>query len=1041
VKFTDLFIERPVLAAVISLLITVLGLRAVFSLPVTQYPQTENAVVTISTVYYGADAQTVAGFITQPLETAIAQAQGIDYLASSSSTGSSVITATLRLNYDANRALIEISTKVNSVRNQLPPQAQQPVLTVQIGQTTDAMYIGFFSDTLPANNLTDYLARVVKPKLDAVEGVQTAELLGTRQFALRAWLDPQRMAAHGVAANDVYAALASNNYITAVGTTKGQMVSVDLTASTGLHTVDEFKRLVIRQQNDTVVRLEDVANVVLGAENYDFNVAFSGRRSVFIGIQVAPRANLLDVIKRVRAVLPEIEGQLPTGMQMKVAYDATKFVNTSIIEVIKTLVQALIIVTIVVYLFLGSLRSMIVPVVAIPLSLIGAFFVMLTLGYSINLLTLLALVLAIGLVVDDAIIVVENVDRHLKEGQSPFKAALQAARELGGPIIAMTIVLIAAYVPIGFEGGLTGALFTQFAFTLAGAVTISGIVALTLSPMMCSRMFTSVEEEGRFALYLDHQFERFRAAYRRRLHSALDTWPVMIVLGSLLLGVTVYLFLTSKFELAPEEDQGIVLGQVIGPPDATLAQMQTYSDQMFERAKALPEYEQMFQLTGAPSINQGFGGVLLKPWNERKRSAHDIQLYLQKSWGAIAGAHVAAFQFPPLPGSTGLPVQFVITTTEPYENLNDVAQTVLQKARQAGIFMFVDTDLKLDKPQATLVLDRDMIADMGLTQQSVGDALGSALGGGYVNYFAIQGRSYKVIPQVLQVDRLNPNQVLDYYLRAGDGSLISASTIAHIENSVVPETIQRFQQMNSATIAGVASPGVSQGDILKFLRTTLRQNAPASFYADYSGQSRQFVRGSGNFAVTLLFALIIIFLALAAQFESFRDPVVILVSVPMGLFGALLFINLLGFFGIASINIYTQVGLVTLLGLISKHGILIVQFANDLQRAGRAKRDAIEEAAGVRLRPILMTTAAMVLGVVPLVIASGAGAAGRRAMGIVLFTGLSIGTLFTLFVVPAMYMLLGEEHHERLTAASADEGHAAPARPPGSADPHGAGAA
>ena len=1041
-KFTDLFIERPVLAAVISLLITVLGLRAVFSLPVTQYPQTENAVVTISTVYYGADAQTVAGFITQPLETAIAQAQGIDYLASSSSTGSSVITATLRLNYDANRALIEISTKVNSVRNQLPPQAQQPVLTVQIGQTTDAMYIGFFSDTLPANNLTDYLARVVKPKLDAVEGVQTAELLGTRQFALRAWLDPQRMAAHGVAANDVYAALASNNYITAVGTTKGQMVSVDLTASTGLHTVDEFKRLVIRQQNDTVVRLEDVANVVLGAENYDFNVAFSGRRSVFIGIQVAPRANLLDVIKRVRAVLPEIEGQLPTGMQMKVAYDATKFVNTSIIEVIKTLVQALIIVTIVVYLFLGSLRSMIVPVVAIPLSLIGAFFVMLTLGYSINLLTLLALVLAIGLVVDDAIIVVENVDRHLKEGQSPFKAALQAARELGGPIIAMTIVLIAAYVPIGFEGGLTGALFTQFAFTLAGAVTISGIVALTLSPMMCSRMFTSVEEEGRFALYLDHQFERFRAAYRRRLHSALDTWPVMIVLGSLLLGVTVYLFLTSKFELAPEEDQGIVLGQVIGPPDATLAQMQTYSDQMFERAKALPEYEQMFQLTGAPSINQGFGGVLLKPWNERKRSAHDIQLYLQKSWGAIAGAHVAAFQFPPLPGSTGLPVQFVITTTEPYENLNDVAQTVLQKARQAGIFMFVDTDLKLDKPQATLVLDRDMIADMGLTQQSVGDALGSALGGGYVNYFAIQGRSYKVIPQVLQVDRLNPNQVLDYYLRAGDGSLISASTIAHIENSVVPETIQRFQQMNSATIAGVASPGVSQGDILKFLRTTLRQNAPASFYADYSGQSRQFVRGSGNFAVTLLFALIIIFLALAAQFESFRDPVVILVSVPMGLFGALLFINLLGFFGIASINIYTQVGLVTLLGLISKHGILIVQFANDLQRAGRAKRDAIEEAAGVRLRPILMTTAAMVLGVVPLVIASGAGAAGRRAMGIVLFTGLSIGTLFTLFVVPAMYMLLGEEHHERLTAASADEGHAAaPARPPGSADPHGAGAA
>jgi len=603
----------------------------------------------------------------------------------------------------------------------------------------------------------------------------------------------------------------------------------------------------------------------------------------------------------------------------------------------------------------------------------------------------------------------------------------------------MTIVLIAAYTPIGFEGGLTGALFSQFAFTLAGAVTISGIVALTLSPMMCSRMFSSVEEEGRFALYLDRQFGRFRAGYQRRLHSAIDTWPVFIVLGALLLGVTVYLFLTSKFELAPEEDQGIVLSQVIGPPDATLTQMQMYSDQIFERAKAIPEYEQMFQLTGAPSINQGFGGVLLKPWGDRKRGARQIQQYLQQSWGQIAGAHVAAFQFPPLPGSTGLPVQFVITTTEPYENLNDVAQTVLQKARQAGIFMFVDADLKLDKPQATLVLDRDMIADMGLTQQNVGDALGSALGGGYVNYFAIQGRSYRVIPQVLQVDRLNPNQVLDYYLRAGDGSLIAASTIAHIDHSVVPETIQRFQQMNSATIAGVPSPGVSQGDILKFLRNTLRQNAPASYNADYSGQSRQFVRGSGNFAVTLGFALIIIFLALAAQFESFRDPIVILVSVPMGLFGALLFINLLGFFNITSINIYTQVGLVTLLGLISKHGILIVQFANDLQRAGRSKREAIEEAAGVRLRPILMTTAAMVLGVIPLVIASGAGASGRRAMGIVLFTGLSIGTMFTLFIVPAMYMFIGAEHHKVVSAEDMDEDKPS-AHPPGAPDPHGASA-
>ena len=1003
---TDIFVERPVLASVISLLIVVLGLRAVFDLPVSQFPQIENGIVTVSTTYYGADAQTVAGFITQPLESAIAQAQGIDYLASSSSSGSSVITATLRLNYDSNRALTEINTKVNSVKNQLPPQSQQPVLNVQLGQTTDAMYIGFASDALPRNSLSDYLVRVVKPKLDAIEGVQSAELLGNRQFALRAWLDPQRMAAHGITANDVYAALSANNFIAAVGTTKGQMVSVDLTAATGLHTVAEFRRLVVRQQAGASVRLEDVATVVLGAENYDLNVSFGGKESMFIGIRVAPRANLLDVIKRVRLALPEIQSQLPAGVRSEIAYDATQFVNTSIIEVLKTLTQAIVIVTLVVFLFLGRVRAMLVPVVAIPLSLIGAFFVMRVFGYSINLLTLLALVLAIGLVVDDAIIVVENADRHLKEGLSPFEAAILAARELGGPIVAMTIVLIAAYTPIGFEGGLTGALFAQFAFTLAGAVTISGIVALSLSPMMCSRIFRAEAADSRFALLLDRSFARFRRGYVSILHGWLETWPVLIVLGGVLLATTVYLFLTSRTELAPEEDQGSVVGQVIGAPTATLAQMQTYADQMFERARALPEYAQMFQLTGMPSANQGFAGVLLKPWGERKRSAAEIQRELQGSWNGIAGAKVAAFQFPPLPGSQGLPVQFIIATTEPYQNLNEVTQTVLEKARASGLFFFVDADLKLDKPQATLVIDRDMVADMGLTQQNVGDALGSALGGNYVNYFAIQGRSYKVIPQVLQVDRLNPSQVLDYYLRAGDGTLVSARTVAHLDRSVVPETIQRFQQLNSATLAGVPGPGVSQGEILQFLREALRTSAPSSYFADFSGPSRQFVQGSGSFAITLLFAVIIIYLALAAQFESFRDPVVILVSVPMALFGALLFVNV----GVTSINIYTQVGLVTLIGLISKHGILIVQFANDLQRAGHDKRTAIEEAASVRLRPILMTTAAMVLGVVPLVIASGAGAGGRRAMGVVLFTGLSIGTMFTLFIVPAMYMLLAQVH-------------------------------
>ncbi len=999
-NFTDFFIRRPVLATTVSLLIVVLGLRSLFNLPINQYPRTQNAVVTISTTYYGADAQTVAGFITQPLESAIAQAQGIDYLSSSSSSGVSTITATLRLNYDANRALTEINTQVNSVKNQLPAQAQTPVLTVQTGQTTDAMYMGFYSDTLPTNNVTDYLLRVVKPKLDSVEGVQTAEILGARQFALRAWLDSNKMAAHGITAADVSAALNSNNFLAALGSSKGQMVTIPLTAGTDLHTVDEFKKLAVKQNGDAIVHLEDVATVTLGSENYDFNVAFSGVRSVFIGIKVAPEANILDVAKRVRDVFPGIRSQLPAGLTGQIVYDSTDFINTSINEVVKTLVEALLIVTVVIFLFLGSFRAVLVPVIAMPLSLIGTFFIMLVLGYSINLLTLLALVLAIGLVVDDAIIVVENVDRHMKEGASPLDAALIAARELGRPILAMTIVLIAVYVPIGFQGGLTGALFTEFAFTLAGAVTVSGIVALTLSPMMCSRFFKPEQDSGRFVHAIDKTFESIRQKYQLTLHSLLTTWPVLIVMGGALLVLLLVMFKMSKSELAPEEDQGIVLSQVVGSPTATADQMQTYADQIFKIGKSMPEYTQMFQITGVPTLNSGIGGVLFKPWDQRSRSAHQIQQDLQERWNKVAGARVAAFQFPPLPGSSGLPVQFVITTTESFVNLNEVAEQVLEKAKASGKFYFIDTDLKIDKPQATVTVDRDKISSLGLTQQDVGNALSAALGGDYVNYFSIDGRSYKVIPQVLQTDRLNPSQVLDYYIKTPSGNMFPVSTVASLKYEVVPESITRFQQLNSVTLSGVS--GASQGDVLQFMRDTVKQVAPGGYSVDYSGQSRQYMQESGGFLVTMLFSVIIVFLALAALFESFRDPIVILVSVPLALFGAMIFI----FLGFSSMNIYTEVGLVTLMGLISKHGILIVEVANQLRNTGLSKLEAIVGAATIRLRPILMTTAAMVFGVVPLVIAFGAGAAGRHAMGLVIFTGLSIGTLFTLFVIPAMYMLL-----------------------------------
>ena len=921
-------------------------------------------------------------------------------------SGVSTIVATLKLNYDSNSALTQIQTQISAVKNQLPPQAQQPVLTVQVGQSTAAMYMGFYSDQLPNNAITDYLLRVVKPKLDSVQGVQNAEIIGGRKFALRAWLDREKMAGLGLGADDVYSALSANNYLSAVGSTKGDMVAVDLVAGTDLHTLEEFRKLVVKKDGVNIVYLDQVATVSLGSEDYNTNVAFSGKRSVFIGIKVAPQANLLDVAQRVRDALPDIQKQLPIGMTGKIVYDSTEFITSSIDEVVLTLIEALVIVTAVIYLFLGSVRAVAVPVIAMPLSLIGTFFLMQVLGYSINLLTLLALVLAIGLVVDDAIIVVENVDRHMKEGKSPLEASLIAARELGSPILAMTVVLIAVYIPIGFQGGLTGALFTEFAFTLASAVAVSGLIALTLSPMMCSRIFTEEQETSSFVQKIDQIFDKVHHSYQSTLRELLSTWQVIIVLGAILLGGVAYLYATSRSELAPTEDQGIVLMQASGPPNSTVNQMQTYADQIYAIASAEPEYEQAFQITSPTS---SFGGILLKDWSERSRNATKFQQDMQQKWNSIAGARVAAFQFPALPGAQGFPVQVVINTTESYEQLNEISQAVLDKARRSGNFFYVDTDLKIDKPQDVLVIDREKVAALGMTQQQVGSALSAALGGGYVNYFSVAGRSYRVIPQVKQVDRLNPDQILDYYIRTPSGAMIQARTIASIKQRVVPQSINHFQQLNSATISGVSTPFVSQAEVLEFMRQALKEVAPNGYSMDYAGPSRQFMAESGGFLVTMFFAILIVFLVLAAQFESFRDPIVILVSVPLALFGALIFINL----GFTTLNVYTQVGLVTLMGLISKHGILIVQFANELQAEGRSKLEAIIEASSVRLRPILMTTAAMVLGVLPLVIASGAGAAGRQSMGIVIFTGLSIGTLFTLFVVPAMYLFIGADHHAK----------------------------
>ncbi len=1013
-KFTDIFITRPVLASVVSLVILVLGLRALAALPVQQYPHTESGVVTVTTSYYGADPDVVAGFITTPLENAVAQANGIDYITSTSRSGLSIITINLRLNYDSNKALTEISTKVSSVLNSLPPQSQQPVLAVSAGMATAALYIGFSSDVLPRNKITDYLVRVVQPKLQAVEGVQKAEILGGQNFALRAWLDPQKLAAYGLTASDVTARMAANDYISGIGSTKGQMTETTLTASTGVHTVEEFEKLVIKQDGDAFVRLRDIAKVSLGAEDYETNFAFDGKDSVVIGINIAPSANLLDVISGVRKVFPEIHAQLPAGLNGEIVYDTTDFVNASIREVIRTLAEALVIVTLVIFAFMGSPRAVFIPIIAMPLSLVGCLAMMLLFGFSINLLTLLALVLAIGLVVDDAIIVVENISRHLEEGMTPMDAAITAARELGGPIVAMTIVLVAVYVPVGFQGGLTGTLFKEFALTLVGAVTISAIVALTLSPMMGSRLLRPHNApntsgwEKRVVTYIDHKFDQLRHRYQRVLHESLRTVSVAMTFALIVLGSIYYLYTTSGSELAPVEDQGFVLGFSTAATNSTLQQRLLYSAQLRDLAKKHEEITHTFQIE---MPGQSIAGHVLKPWDDRAMSAQKLMPLLQQEYAEIAGAQIAVFPPPSLPGTQGLPVQFVISTTQPYGQLNDVANTFLQDALKSGMFIFLNSDLKINKPQSTIDIDRDKAAQLGLTMSDVGNAMASMVGGGYVNYFSLSGRSYKVMPQVAQDQRLNVDQMLDYHIRTPSGASVPLSTVATISNATVPDSINHFQQLSAATVQGVPMPGVTLGAAIEKLQE-LSKTLPTGYFVDYGGPTRQYVKESSGFVVTFGFALIIIYLALAALFESFRDPIIILISVPMSIAGALIFINL-GVGG-ATLNIYTEVGLVTLMGLISKHGILIVEFANELQKAGKSKLEAIEEAASIRLRPILMTTFAMVFGVFPLIIATGAGAASRFAMGLVIASGISIGTLFTIFVVPAVYMVLATDHSRKV---------------------------
>ena len=1031
-QFTDVFIKKPVLACVISLLILSMGIRAIFSMPIMQYPYTENAVITVTTYYTGADAASMASFITTPLESSIAQAGGIDYMTSTSTLGTSTITINLLLNYDPLKALSNVSAQVNAVLNQLPKGTLQPVLNITVGQTIASMYIGFYSEGLAINKINDYLLRVVQPKLQAINGVQFAQILGNGQFALRAWLDPVKMSAYNLSPAQVSTAMYNNNFVSAAGRTDGNMFIQNLTADTSLNNLEGFKNLILKAQNGAIVRLKDVSEVDLGSQNYNTTVSFDGGQAVYIAITVSPSANLLTVLNKIKSIIPSIKDQMPEGLNATVVYDASLYVNSSIIEVMKTLIEAFLIVTVVIYLFLGSLRSVIIPLIAIPLSVIGAFMVMLILGYSINLLTLLALVLSIGLVVDDAIIIVENVQRHMEEGQTAVQGAIAGARELANPILAITVVLIAVYLPIGFMGGLTGALFTEFAFTLAGAVTISAIIALTLSPMMCSKFVklpekNAEETKGPIARanfvvmsYVNRFIDYIENGYARLLGNSLNYLPVTAVFAFIILTSNYFLFVTSQSELAPQEDQGIIIGQVTAPANSSLQQTHLYSEQVAKIYQKFPETAHIFQIDGANGINTSIIGMVLKPWDKRTRSSNELQPLIQKQFNDIAGAKVAATQLPSLPGGgNGLPIQFVITTTNDFYRLNDVLQPVMDGAHKSGLFAYLDPDLKIDQLQTTVNLNNEMVSELGLNMTDIGNVLAASLSEGYINYFNYSGRSYQIIPEMVRTDRQNSSQLLDYYLTTSTGASIPLGTVATLKPMTVPESINHFQQLNSTTISAAAFPGVTTGDALGTFQKLAKQNLPDGYDVDYAAQSRQFIQEGSSLIVTFFFAMIIIFLSLAALFESFRDPLIVLISVPMSVCGAMIFVSM-GIGG-ATLNIYSQVALVTLIGLISKNGILIVEFANELQKKGIAKLDAIQQAAHIRFRPIIMTTAAMVFGVLPLVNAAGAGALSRYNIGLVISTGLGIGTMFTLFVVPAMYMLLAANHSEHVEQEGLDE--------------------
>lgn len=1006
-KFTDLFVRRPVLALVVSTLILLLGLLALERLPIRQYPMLESSTITVSTEYPGASSELMQGFVTQPIAQAISSVEGIDYLSSSSVQGRSVVTARMELNRDSTQALTEVMAKVNQVRYKLPEQAYDPVIERSSGESTAVAYVGFSSDTLSMPALTDYLARVVEPMFAAIDGVAKVEVFGGQRLAMRLWLDADRLAGHGLTAADVAEAVRRNNYQAAPGKVKGQYVVSNVRVDSDLNSVEGFREMVVRSDGARLVRLKDVATVELGAASTDSSAQMDGVPAVHLGLQPTPAGNPLVIVAGIKQLLPEIRKTLPPGVKVDLAFETARFIEASITEVMHTLLEALLIVVVVIYLCLGSLRAVLIPVATIPLSMLGAAGLMLAFGFSVNLLTLLAMVLAIGLVVDDAIVVVENVHRHIEAGRTPVAAALIGAREVAGPVIAMTITLAAVYAPIGLMGGLTGALFKEFALTLAGAVVVSGVVALTLSPVMSSFLLPPAQQEGRMA----HAAERFFGGLTRRYGAALGfslrhRWLTgglaLLVFASL-----PFLYQLPQRELAPAEDQASVLTAIKAPEHANLDYVERFADQLDAVYQRIPETVGRWIINGSDGPASSIGGINLSPWGERERSAAEVQADLQAAVGAVEGTSIFVFQMAALPGSTGgLPVQMVLRSAQGYAALFQTMEEIKQRARASGLFAVVDSDLDYNKPVVQVRIDRAKAASLGLRMQDIGESLAVLVGENYLNRFAMDGRAYDVIPQSLREQRLTPQALARQFVRTQDQTLVPLSTVVQVSMQVEPNRLTQFNQQNAATFQAIAAPGVSLGQAVAFLETVAGE-LPAGFSHDWQSDARQYTQEGNALVFAFLAALVIIYLVLAAQYESLVDPLIILITVPLSICGALIPLAL----GLATLNIYTQIGLVTLIGLISKHGILMVEFANELQAGeGLERNAAIRRAAQIRLRPILMTTAAMVFGLVPLLFASGAGAHSRFGLGLVIVCGMLVGTAFTLFVLPTVYSLLARNH-------------------------------